>query len=128
MTNLTDKYAAFVARGNFTRSDQDSRFLGPMGLSGEAGEVQEVLLDRGVGEADLAVATSKISERFKKHLLHYKPLDREELVKEMGDVLWYFFLICNNEGLNFDEIIVANVVKICDRYPDRHEDPSGWLP
>lgn len=124
---LIDKYAAFVRHGDFTKTKQDSKFLGPMGLSGEAGEVQEVLLDRGVGESEMSVAAARVSERFKKHLLHYKPLDRDALVKEMGDVLWYFFLICNNEGLFFEDIIRTNVVKLCERYPEKNGSPEDWL-
>ncbi len=124
---LTEKYATFVRQGALTKTERDAQFLGPIGMSGEAGEVQEELKDRGVGEADLAIATAKVSERFKKHLLHYKPLDRDALVKEMGDVLWYFFHICNTEGLTFEEIVEANVVKLCERRPAQYGDMKSWL-
>lgn len=124
---LMDDFAHFVLHGDFTETERDGRFLGPMGLSGEAGEVLELLRDRGVGESELAIATSRVSERFKKHLLHYKDLDREALILEMGDVLWYFTHILNANNITFYQVIQANVVKLCDRYPEKNGDPDSWL-
>lgn len=102
----TDRYAKFVQVGNFTRDHRDATFLGPMGLSGEAGEV---------------------SELFKKHLLHGKELDRVELVKELGDVAWYFFHILNTMGISFDEVLEENVTKLCNRYPTQYGSPEEWI-
>jgi NTP pyrophosphatase (non-canonical NTP hydrolase) len=65
-----EQFQAFVKHGNFTKDERDSKFLAAMGLAGEAGEVCDLL---------------------KKHLLHGKELDRDELNKELGDVLWYLF-------------------------------------
>lgn len=105
--NLINAYALFVKHGNFTTNWRDGRFLGPLGLNGEAGEVAEL---------------------FKKDLLHGKGMDRDELVKEMGDVLWYFFHICETEKITFKEIVRRNVSKLCDRWPDNYGSPSDWLP
>lgn len=68
--------------------------LGALGLAGESGEVVDLL----------------------KKVIHGKELDRSKLVDEMGDVLWYFTLICNVTGLSFDEIMKHNMNKLNERY------------
>ena len=101
MSALTPKqYAEFVNVGNFTKSERDAKFLAAMGLCGEAGEVSELL---------------------KKHLLHGDDLDKDELIKELGDVLWYFFHALNTFDLTFDQVVAENVIKLCHRYPDNYK-------
>lgn len=63
----------------------------------------------------------------KKILFHGKPLNdenRELLVKELGDVIWYWANACM--ALNFDpyEILNVNVEKLSSRYPGGF---SAWL-
>lgn len=71
------------------------RVLAYTGLVGEAGEVSEV---------------------FKKYFLHGKPYDRDALIKEMGDVMWYFILMCEVEGISFSEIVETNMLKLAARH------------
>lgn len=69
--------------------------LGMSGLGGEAGEVVDLL---------------------KKYLFHNKPLDRDALVKELGDVLWYYELIRQTAGISWTEIVETNMEKLNARY------------
>lgn len=89
------EYQRWVANERCLVEGRDRLFLGPLGLNGEAGEVSEIL---------------------KKFLLHGKELNHERLSEEMGDVLWYFALICNNHGLDFEEIMDQNVTKLVKRH------------
>lgn len=75
--------------------DQARVLLALLGLNGEIGEVTEL---------------------FKKYLFHGKPLDRDDLRKEMGDVLWYFTLLCLEQNVSLPELLVENMKKLCDRY------------
>lgn len=68
--------------------------LGFMGLAGEAGEV----LDLG-----------------KKYLMHGKPLDKQKLVEEIGDVFWYAALLLEYYDIDFSDVLVANVHKLEER-------------
>ena len=70
---------------------RDRQFLAALGLVGEAGEVAEI---------------------WKKHLLHGDPLDEEALLLGMGDVLWYFTLMCIDAGFTLEEIMEANMKKL----------------
>ncbi len=71
--------------------------LGALGLAGEAGEVVDLI---------------------KKVLHHGTPLDKEKLVKEMGDVCWYLEYLAASIGVEMEDIEAANVAKLMARYPD----------
>lgn len=56
-----------------------------------------------------------------KRILRQGPNDaarctREHLVEELGDVLWYFAMVCNQEGISLDEIWEYNRRKLEERY------------
>jgi len=70
---------------------------GCLGLSGEAGELNDLV---------------------KKWIFHKKPLDREHMKKEIGDVCWYIADICHSMGFNLDEIFQMNIDKLKVRYPE----------
>lgn len=67
-----------------------------LGLAGEAGEVADLL---------------------KKHLCHGHELDRDRLVDELGDVCWYIARACNLFDLSLEQVLVGNIQKLADRYP-----------
>ena len=56
---------------------------GCLGLSGEAGELNDLV---------------------KKWIFHKKPLDREHMKKEIGDVCWYIADICHSMGFDLGEM------------------------
>jgi len=68
-----------------------------MGLAGEAGETTDLI---------------------KKHLFHAHPLDKDEVKKELGDVMHYVAGLATMFGLSFDEITDANIEKLKKRYPN----------
>lgn len=68
-----------------------------LGLAGEAGEVNDMV---------------------KKFLFHGHALDREKMIKELGDVLWYIVLACVGLGCTLDEVMEVNIAKLRERYPD----------
>ncbi len=43
---------------------------------------------------------------------------RDQMVKELGDVYWYFFDALDACGISFDEVLEANSAKLWKRYPD----------
>lgn len=100
----TTQYAEFVAKGCRDADDKpmtigDALGLGAMGISGEAGEV---------------------TDEIKKHIYHGKELDREALVKELGDTLWYLVLVAICIGVDLTEVVEANVAKLEERHPERY--------
>ena len=62
-----------------------------------------------VGEA------GEISEKVKKYLRGDKPLDREGLLKELGDPLWYIASLADDLGFTLQDVVDANVEKLTSR-------------
>lgn len=73
---------------------------GLMGLNGEAGEAIDIL---------------------KKNMFHHHELEREHLVKELGDCLWYIAQSADAIGYTLEEIANINIDKLLSRYPDGFE-------
>lgn len=69
-----------------------------LGLAGEAGEVEEVI---------------------KHHIFSKEPLDKMELAKEMGDVLWYLTAMAESNGLQMSDIAALNAAKLAHRYNNK---------
>jgi NTP pyrophosphatase (non-canonical NTP hydrolase) len=43
------------------------------------------------------------------------PLQRADLIKELGDVLWYLDALATEAGTSLENIAIQNVVKLLDR-------------
>ena len=69
-----------------------------MGVAGEAGEVVEKW------KKIIAYKDGKISAS-----------DKEELKKELGDVVWYIAVLAHSLGLSFEEVMDLNIKKLADR-------------
>lgn len=68
-----------------------------LGLCGEAGEAGELV---------------------KKHVFHgHVELDKQKLIKELGDVLWYVGALAREAGIDLSLIMELNVLKLRERYP-----------
>lgn len=70
---------------------------GVMGLCGEAGEAIDVV---------------------KKHLAQGHELDRERLIKELGDVAWYLAETATALDVTLEEVLERNLRKLRARYPE----------
>jgi len=66
------------------------------GASGESGELEDAI---------------------KKHVIYNKPLDRENVIEELGDLEFYLEGIRQGLGLTRDEVLQANIAKLAKRYP-----------
>lgn len=67
------------------------------GMCGEAGEVIDLL---------------------KKHEFQGHPIDREKMLKETGDVLWYVALMAEALGTTLQDVMERNIEKLKERYPN----------
>ena len=78
-------------------SRQDVLLNGVMGLCGEAGEAIDLV---------------------KKHLHQGHLLDREKLIKELGDVAWYLAETAWALDVPLEEVLEGNIQKLRSRYPE----------
>ena len=76
-----------------------SRYVYPaLGLVGEAGEVAE-----------------KIKKIVRNNNGKYDEDKKNEIKKELGDVLWYIQQLCTEFGLSMDHVAWTNISKLEDR-------------
>jgi len=70
---------------------------GILGLSGETGECADI---------------------YKKYMYQGHEFDREAMIAELGDVLWYVSELASGLGATLEEIAERNIEKLYKRYPD----------
>ena len=84
----------------------------------EKGASIERLLTAGVG---INAEGGEFLEIIKKVIFQGKPWNednREHLIIELGDLMWYVAQACMALGVSFDDVIARNVKKLEKRYPE----------
>lgn len=61
----------------------------------------------------------ELADALKKHVYYGKPLDRVNLVEEIGDLFWYMEVMLDELGVPSSEVRVRNVAKLRARYGDK---------
>lgn len=85
----------YTRNNDLTREQQLAN--GIIGLCGEAGEVADLI---------------------KKHLFQGHPLDKTKVMKELGDMCWYFELLCDILDVTRSDVEHLNELKLLQRYPN----------
>jgi len=70
---------------------------GVMGLCGESGEAIDIV---------------------KKYLHQGHELDKDQLIKELGDIAWYLAETAYALDIDLDEVLEQNIAKLKARYPE----------
>lgn len=95
--NEYQKAALRTANGMSHKNILDKIMNGALGLTGESGEVADML---------------------KKHCYQGHALDTEHVAKELGDIAWYIAFTADALGYDLETILQMNVDKLRKRYPD----------
>lgn len=86
---------------------------------------QHRMLDAAAG---LAEEAGEVLGLVRKHVLQQRPLNRDALVKELGDALWCVAIVAASLGVQLSEVASVNEEKLRARYPDgfgtRHPSPT----
>lgn len=69
-----------------------------LGLTGEAGEIAE-----------------KVKKVIRNHGGDFSKLDRDDITKELGDVLWYLAMLANTFDIQLTDVAQKNLAKLSDR-------------
>lgn len=75
-----------------------------IGLAGEAGEVADTV---------------------KKAVFHQHGIDRDVLIKELGDVLWYVAALCTKLEIPMGDVMARNIAKLEQRYPSGYSSAAS---
>lgn len=93
-----NEYQALAMRTSNKDLSPDYHLLnGALGLTGEAGEVSDMV---------------------KKNFMQGHDLDHEHLAKELGDCLWYIAETATAIGMDMNSIAKMNIEKLLKRYPN----------
>jgi len=112
-----DKYALFVDGVTSDSSKDYQCFIESISsLDGKGANIHR-LLTAAVG---ISAEGGEFMEIVKKMLFQGKPWNddnREHLIIELGDVMWYVANACIALGVDFDDVVKGNVKKLEKRYP-----------
>ena len=125
MTRKIDfsRYEEFVAAVTSNASTNFVDFADRIGELDRQGANIERLLTAGVG---LNAEGGEFLEIIKKMVFQGKPWNesnREHLIIELGDIMWYVAQACMALEISFDDVIAGNVKKLEKRYPEGTFDP-----
>ena len=118
MTIKFERYEEFVAAVTSNASTNFVDFADRIGELDREGANIERLLTAGVG---INAEGGEFLEIIKKMVFQGKPWNednREHLIIELGDLLWYVAQATMALGISFDEVIATNVKKLEKRYPE----------
>lgn len=93
-----NEYQTLALRTAAPKDKKNELFHLLLGLCGEAGEIAE--------------KTKKI---VRDHDSDFAKLDKDDLTKELGDVLWHIAVIADYFDISLDEIGDTNIRKLADR-------------
>lgn len=117
-----DRYIEFV---DAVTSDASKEFLALserlVELDAEGANIER-LLTAGVG---INAEGGEFLEIVKKMVFQGKPWNndnREHLIIELGDIMWYVAQACKALGVTMDDVVARNVQKLMRRYPEGYFD------
>lgn len=95
-----------------------------LGIAGEAGEVADII-KKVLFHDNLTIGEGFVNSP-----------RRDDMCKELGDVLWYVAAVASDWGFTLEEVAQGNIDKLAARYPNgfvkgggvRALAPNPWVP
>ena len=69
--------------------------------------------------------SGELLDAIKKHVVYEQELDIDNVIEEIGDILFYTQGVINILGLDLEEIIEHNIKKLSKRYPKGYSNDSA---
>ena len=93
-----DEYQAAALRTARDKNAPDELFHLVLGLVGESGEIAE-----------------KFKKLVRDKQSDVSQLDKDDIKKELGDVLWYVAVLAEYLGIQLDDVATVNIAKLASR-------------
>lgn len=91
-------YQALAVRTKNENEDWEQRITNwLLGLNGESGE---------------------LTDKIKKVIFHGHEYEKENIKKELGDILWYLTILADDFDIDLEEVAERNITKLKNRYPE----------
>lgn len=89
-------------------------------FDGILARVQNIKMLRAMHAAlGMQTESAEVSDLFKKHIYYGKPLDKDKVFEELGDLMWYIGLLCDTFGFDLSQVKAKNIAKLQSRYPNK---------
>ena len=75
----------------------------------------------------VATEAGEALDAIKKFVVHNKPLDRENLIEELGDLEFYMLALRNACNITREETLRATMKKLRTRYGSKYSDRAAQL-
>ena len=118
MGEFLNDYVNFVDKTTSDSSKHTSYFKETCDIVNEQGMAPERMLTAALG---LSAESGEFTEIVKKIAFQGKELNddtKTHLIKEMGDVFWYLAQACLALNVDFQTVVMTNMMKLAARYPD----------
>lgn len=83
---------------------------------------EQVLTNCALG---LASETGEVLEVIQQYTFENHQLDKDKLIKELGDVMWYLSQIAGWADIPFEDVAKANIEMLQQRYPEMYADKKA---
>lgn len=70
----------------------------------------------------LAGEVGELADTVKRFVFYRQQLDKENVVEELGDILWYLALAATAVGADLGKLAEQNIDKLKRRYPHHYTD------
>lgn len=117
-----NKYQEFVQTVTSQPSNNLDTFTARVNELNSQGLNVPLLMTAAIG---LASEGGELNEIIKKMVFQGKPYNEENrfhMMRELGDIIWYWINACRALGYDPNDVIAENVTKLQARYPTGHFD------
>ena len=114
---MLDKYAKFVDGVTSDASKDTEAYIKQIRKLESQGVNVARLVTAFTGLASEGGESLDLVKKLQFHGKDYTPEIREHLIKELGDVAWYFAQGCIALDIDPEEVFIRNVEKLESRYP-----------
>lgn len=83
------------------------------------------ILDLLHGVMGISTEAGEIMDNLKKCLFYGKPIDRVNLIEELGDLMWYIAIMCDSIDIELETVMNHNIAKLRKRYPEKFSEDKA---
>ena len=114
--SLEEKYVEFVERLGLERKNSSHK------NDIHTDEISFLLLHMSMG---MVTEAAEILDLLKKNLAYERPINKQKLADELGDLFFYMVGALIDQGLTIEDIINMNMAKLTARYPNGYSHQSA---
>jgi len=117
MSKILDQYSKFVDGVTSPASKDIEEYLQQLNALESAGCNIARLDTAFTGMCSESGEANDLVKKLKFHGKEWTPEIREHLIKELGDVAWYWMNACIALDIDPEEVLIRNIQKLEARYP-----------